>query len=283
MSVARQVRDTARAEKMAAMYLQGVTLQKIGDQFKVSRERVRQILRTVGIDASDGGRALKSRIRRATEAPKISVYAARLGLSQEAYEVARDSGLLQAFRHQFRSAEARGIQWRLTYPQWLAVWQASGKLDQRGRGADAYCMSRINDAGGYELGNVHIQTNRENGREALDKWVGKTKPVVGVFCLYPGTDRPWIAKFGRKQVGRFATMEEAGAARSAYMGERQISASRLGRGKGWTYRTNRSKSLPYCCQVQGTKPTYHATPEEARAEYLRRCAEVMTARAVANV
>lgn len=42
MSINRKVRDTARAEKMAAMYRQCVTLQKIGDQFEVSRERVRQ-------------------------------------------------------------------------------------------------------------------------------------------------------------------------------------------------------------------------------------------------
>lgn len=190
MSVARQVRDTARAEKMATMYLQGVPLQKIGGQFKVSRERVRQILRTVGIDASEGGQALKSRIRRATEAPKISVYAVRLGLSQEAYEVAMDSGLLQAFRNQCRSAEARDIKWRLTYPQWLAVWQASCKLDQRGRGADAYCMSRINDAGGYELGSDKGQLSRwESGGE------GVVWPKLSKLMDTCGNDAPllWMA------------------------------------------------------------------------------------------
>lgn len=282
MSVARKVRDIARAEKMAAMYRQGVTLQKIGDQFKVTRERVRQVLRTVGIDASDGGKALMMRIIRENASPKISVYAARLGLTQEAYELARDSGLLMAYRNQKSSADARGIKWSLTFPQWLAVWQASGKLDLRGQGADRYCMSRINDTGGYEIGSVHIQTNRENGREAVDKWKGRTKPIAGVFCLYPGTERPWIAKVGDKQVGRFASMEEAGAARDAYMADNGVLPRGLGRGKGWTYRTNRCTALPYACQVAGTKTTYHATAEEARAEYLRRCAEILAARSAAK-
>jgi hypothetical protein len=60
----------------------------------------------------------------------------------------------------------RNIAFTLTFEQWATIWLDSGKWDERGWGADSYCMSRFGDVGGYEAGNVFIQTNRENGIEA---------------------------------------------------------------------------------------------------------------------
>lgn len=50
----------------------------------------------------------------------------------------------------------------LTLDQWKQIWFASGKWDQRGRGADKYCMCRIGDAGAYEMGNVFIELGAKN-------------------------------------------------------------------------------------------------------------------------
>jgi hypothetical protein len=45
----RGLRDVARAERMKQMYLNEGTLQSIADEYKISRERVRQILRAYGV------------------------------------------------------------------------------------------------------------------------------------------------------------------------------------------------------------------------------------------
>jgi hypothetical protein len=65
------------------------------------------------------------------------------------------------------SAKQRGIPFLLTYAQWLAVWQASGRLDRRGHMPDNYCMARFGDRGAYAVGNVKIITMAENGSERV--------------------------------------------------------------------------------------------------------------------
>ena len=63
----------------------------------------------------------------------------------------------------------------LAFEEWLAVWEASGQLAQRGRGKDRYCMSRYGDEGNYELGNVFIQSFGKNSSEAQLKRRSKRK------------------------------------------------------------------------------------------------------------
>ena len=75
------------------------------------------------------------------------------------------STLIGKYKAQMKNAEMRGIQFLLTFEQWLELWNASGKLEQRGRGAAKFCMCRIADVGSYELGNVFIGTGRENVRD----------------------------------------------------------------------------------------------------------------------
>lgn len=74
------------------------------------------------------------------------------------------STLLGRYKAQMKNAEMRGIDFLLTFEQWLSIWTESGKLDQRGRGAEKFCMCRNNDIGPYEVGNVFIGTGRENVR-----------------------------------------------------------------------------------------------------------------------
>lgn len=74
------------------------------------------------------------------------------------------STLIGKYKMQQRNAMDRGIPFLLTYEEWLQVWNDSGKLEQRGRGADKFCMCRVGDLGSYEVGNVFIGTGRENVR-----------------------------------------------------------------------------------------------------------------------
>jgi len=75
-------------------------------------------------------------------------------------------GLLrQKWTTQSVAAAARGIQFELTFEQWLHIWQKSGKLKQRGRRSHEYCMARNGDKGAYCVGNVSIITNRQNAEQ----------------------------------------------------------------------------------------------------------------------
>ena len=274
-----------RVLKMAEMFRQGLTLQEIGRQHGLTRERVRQLLHWGGIAPDEGGKSVRVEAMRSVsiskERQRQAKQEARFGVPYDLLQALRANGATRAFQQQRRTSSIRGIEWRLTLGQWWAVWQTSGKFDQRGRGIGSYCMSRIRDDGPYALGNVHVQRTEENGREAVAKWAGKEKPNKGVYCIYPGREMAWQARVGRKSLGFYASAEAAGAARAAYMSEHGLTCNvGFGRGRGWTFLA-RNKVRPYMVQVAGTKPTYHATQAEAEAEYARRCAEVAAKRAPA--
>lgn len=63
------------------------------------------------------------------------------------------------------SAKQRGIEFRLSYDQWLNIWLLSGKINQRGK----YVMCRYNDVGSYSVDNVFIDTAANNS----------TYPIIG--------------------------------------------------------------------------------------------------------
>ena len=68
----------------------------------------------------------------------------------------------KAYTQQKSNAKQRGIEMRLTFDEWKEIWLLSGKWENRGKGADKYCMCRIGDAGHYEAGNVFIAQNKKN-------------------------------------------------------------------------------------------------------------------------
>lgn len=68
----------------------------------------------------------------------------------------------EKFVEQRKNARKRGIPWQLTFDEWKAIWDASGRWRQRGRGAKRYCMGRKGDVGAYHADNVIIISNAEN-------------------------------------------------------------------------------------------------------------------------
>jgi transposase len=270
----------ARAEKMVLMYRQGLTLEKIGQAFDLSRERVRQILKKQGVTGEHGGQSKVSRSKRQALANELNASSlAKWGLPRDEMNKWRSAGLVYAYKNQRSAAKCRGISWGLNFAQWLDVWLTSGKLEQRGRGKGKYCMSRIKDSGGYEIGNVHIQPCEDNSREGLQKHANKNKAHPGVWHLYPGLERGWVAKYGKHVIGRYATQEEAIAARDGYLAEHGIRAGKrhgLGKGRGWTY-IKKCKSRPYLVQVAGKQSAYCATQQEAEALYQQLVAERLAA------
>lgn len=62
-----------------------------------------------------------------------------------------------------KGAERRGIDFGLTYEEWLEIW--GPRLADRGRGSSQFGMLRTRDEGGYTVGNVRLGTPKENHQE----------------------------------------------------------------------------------------------------------------------
>lgn len=221
----------ARIEKMAAMYRQGLTLEKIGQHFGLTRERVRQIIRKAGVTSVEGGASKQAAHKLAAAQSRREAKAlARWGVSHAEMKLRRADGTLRAYIFQEKSARNRGIEWALSFPQWLSVWIASGKLSERGRGKGRYVMSRIKDEGGYKVGNVHVQLSTDNNSQGIAKCRKNKAANAGVWRLYPGASKPWVAKAGKKYLGMFSTEAEAAAARVRYLVDNPFCRTRRGRG-----------------------------------------------------
>ena len=169
-----------RAVAMSVLYKAGYTLQQIGDQHGLTRERVRQLMtRHLGFNAESGGAHAKAvAAEKKREAAKNARKLAKHGCSFQQWSelqsignamIAAGKGRYQtplyAFRNQRRNAAHRGIGWDLTLWQWWCIWKDSGHWEDRGRG-QGYVMCRYGDTGPYAPGNVFIALATENCSEA---------------------------------------------------------------------------------------------------------------------
>jgi hypothetical protein len=69
------------------------------------------------------------------------------------------------YRNHMGRARRRNIPFLLTFDEWLSIWEQSGHSNNRGPNEGQYCMSRYNDLGNYEVGNVFIQLSSENAKQ----------------------------------------------------------------------------------------------------------------------
>lgn len=67
------------------------------------------------------------------------------------------------------------IEFKLSFSEWYTIWIQSGFWDKRGVGRGKYCMSRFNDIGHYEIGNVEIKLNAENSSEYMSSELCKDR------------------------------------------------------------------------------------------------------------
>lgn len=259
-----------RTNVIKDLFLAGATLQEVGDKHGISRERVRQILKRAGVPTKAGGKSKKAAdnvVQRKTDKDARSME--KYGLPWNEYLKHRGKKTARAYTQQKSSAQNRGIPFELSFGQWLRIWVDSGKLEQRGTGKESYVMSRKGDAGGYTVDNVVIATTQANGREAVAQWLGKPKKQnPGVFCIYRGASKPWMAKVGKKSLGNYATEEEAVAARAAYL-ETIPSGQRYG--KGYAIISRNGAPYRYQVMVGSYYVGSYKTPEEAlaaRAAYI---------------
>lgn len=65
-------------------------------------------------------------------------------------------------------AKERGVDFKLSFLDWLEIWESSGHFLERGNVGGQYVMARYGDTGAYEKGNVRIELFNENIREAVN-------------------------------------------------------------------------------------------------------------------
>lgn len=159
---------TERAVKIERLFKDGWTMEKIGSEFSITRERVRQVLASRGIDYRDGGqylsklRKIRDELDRRNQAC-FSKYGCDLEQHKELLAMKPRNPII-AFRSQRSNARKRGIKWDFKLWDWWRVWVESGKWNQRGRG-DGYVMARIKDSGPYSRENVYITSASQNIRD----------------------------------------------------------------------------------------------------------------------
>lgn len=216
-----------RAASMLALYRAGYTLQQIGDQQGITRERVRQLMaKHFGVNHADGGAhvlAVKNEARRRTRRNDrcLRKYGCSWEQMAEVKKVSRAmkkagrgffSRPMGAFTSQRHNAGNRGIGFELTFWQWWCIWQESGHWAERGRG-QGYVMCRRGDVGPYAVGNVFIAKAAENSAEGQNyKRLDPTLPM-GVKRTKSGRYRAFRSLNGQKlHLGTHDTPELAHAA-----------------------------------------------------------------------
>lgn len=104
-----------------------------------------------------------------------------------------------AFYQQRSGAKRRGIEWLLTFDEWLAWW--GDDLSKRGGGHDKLQMQRFGDSGPYALGNIKkgypadnsktVRIVRQNKRTAA---LGKAREAALDRAMFmasaPSSDDP---------------------------------------------------------------------------------------------
>lgn len=162
-----------RNERIAQLYQEGLTLETIGQKYGLTRERIRQIIRTQGVSKTEGGAALARQRRIASKSQyKEAFYLKRFGhtkaehlrlLQMDHKDLAAGVQMYRLRMYRFRQARSnlrRTYGWTLTLAQWWAIWEASGLWHLHGRGAGLYGMVRLDRSKGFELGNVEIREFR---------------------------------------------------------------------------------------------------------------------------
>lgn len=92
--------------------------------------------------------------------PKRAREKARKNLAQK-----RLNPQLLAYNSHRGNARLRNVEFLITFEEWWAIWDASGKWEQRGARRGGYVMGRFGDEGPYAPGNVKIHTHAENNAE----------------------------------------------------------------------------------------------------------------------
>lgn len=202
----------------------GATVSQLAAQRGVSRQRISQKLQALGLSELYQSLQGISRAQKhsAREDEEEANCMKRWGCDlRTRREINRERAGV-AYTRQRENAKRRGIAWDMSLGQWWEIWQKSGQWKNRGIYKGQYCMSRLGDVGPYSPENVAIIPNADNAREARSH--AKEAPVTGVYCVRPGSSKPWAVYAKRKMIGYFESEEKGGEARARHLQELQVAS-----------------------------------------------------------
>lgn len=122
------------------------------------------------------------------------------------------------------------IEFRLTFDEWLGIWLESGHINERGRRKGQYVMSRINDLGHYEVGNVEIKTCTENLSEGNSgrKHTDEAKAKIGAAKKGSTHTDEARAKIGAAKKGKKFTDEHIAKMSAAHKAKPKLTCPHCG-------------------------------------------------------
>ena len=108
--------------------------------------------------------------------------------------------------HSYR-AKRSGIEFLLTFDEWMKIWEDSGHFHERGCHRGQYVMARFGDKGPYAVGNVKIIKHEENGSEKVFVMGEEQKVHLRQIAIGRTFTAETRAKISRKATGRKHSIE----------------------------------------------------------------------------
>lgn len=168
-----------RNTEIALKWKSGLTLEEVAADYGITRERVRQIVRKLGLPPDVGGQSVKNLLscsirkerRRRRDEDSEAKCLERWGMSRESlneispYQRSHPNHPTRIFTSFRNNVRRTGIRFELTFPQWWRLWQESGRWDERGRGF-GYWMARWDSDQPWRLDNIRIVSGSERARDS---------------------------------------------------------------------------------------------------------------------
>ncbi len=154
-------------------YIQGIPMTELAEKYGLTRQGVQLILKSQGLNAKQGGASIRAKNKKIESQNKKQITREdnclnKWGCTLEQWESLRKkhanfhlTPIARYIQHRSNIKRANLI-WQITLWEWWTVWEKSGHYNDRGRGKNKYCMTRIKENGSYTKENVVITTISEN-------------------------------------------------------------------------------------------------------------------------
>jgi len=96
-------------------------------------------------------------------------------------------------------SEERGIDFNLSYEEFLEMWLESGKWELRGKHKEAYQLCRYHDEGAYSVNNCYIGTVQQNQHDKHKIPDGETGEIIKEWLSGLYSQREIGDKYGLTQ------------------------------------------------------------------------------------